>query len=180
MVRFDGLGVASVIVRDCPARVPFQGGWSIAQIFITYVPRIVWKDKPLLTTGQWVTDNFGSGPGISSATGSTWIGELWFNFGWPGIVFGMLLVGVYFRVLHEMLFKPDAVMPAQLMAVIAMFAIPPSLGGALIAPVNGVVVTAVPIVFTHWIVRLMSGTQLPRTSGDGRSADLASEARAAI
>lgn len=180
LVRFDGLGVASVIVRDCPARVPFQGGWSIAQIFITYVPRILWKDKPDLASGKFVTDNFGGGPLIASNTGATWIGELWFNFGWSGVVIGMLLMGVYFRILHEMLFKPGAVMPAQIMSVIVLFAIPPSLGGMLLAPVNGVVVTAVPLILAHWSVRLMSGTLRPTTAGDGRSADLATEARAGI
>lgn len=178
--RFDGLGVASVIVRDCPARVPFQGGWSIAHIFITYIPRIFWKGKPNLTAGQWITDNFGPGPAIRSQTGSTWVGELWFNFGWRGVVIGMLLVGVYFRILHEMLFKQGAVMPAQIMAVIVLFAIPPSLGGTLLAPVNGVVITALPLMFAHWGVRLMSGTLRPATAGDGGSADLATGARAGL
>jgi len=178
--RFDGLGVTSVILRDCPARVPFQGGWSIAHIFITYVPRILWKGKPELSSGQWVTTNFGPGADVISATGPTWIGELWFNFGWRGVVTGMFLMGVYFRILHEMLFKQGAVIPAQLMSVIVLLAIPPSLGGVLMAPINGVIITALPLALAHWSVRLMSGTLRPATASDGRSADLVTEARAEI
>ena len=30
--RSDGLGILSVIVRDCPSRVPYQGGWTIGYI----------------------------------------------------------------------------------------------------------------------------------------------------
>ena len=180
MVRFDGLGIASVIVRDCPTRVPFQGGWTIAQIFISYVPRLVWKNKPHMTSGGWVTEKFAGGPGILSSTGSTWVGEFWFNFGWPGIVIGMLLMGLFFRILHEMLFKPGAVMPAQLMSVIVLFMVPPTLGGAVIGPVNGVVFGAMPLILTHLGVRLMSGTVRPTTAREGSPADLATEARAGI
>ena len=64
--RFDGLGVVAVIVRDCPRRVPYQGGWTLSYIVLSYVPRIVWADKPAMTIGQWVTVNFGSGRRSSS------------------------------------------------------------------------------------------------------------------
>ena len=60
--RSDGLGILSVIVRDCPSRVPYQGGWTLGYIVLSYVPRIVWADKPDMTTGLWVTENFGRRP----------------------------------------------------------------------------------------------------------------------
>ena len=175
--RFDGLGIATVIVRDCPARVPFQGGWTLAQIFISWVPRVVWKDKPDMTSGQWVTDHFAGGPDIHSSTGSTWIGELWFSYGWPGILIGMFLMGIFLRVLHEMLFKPDAAMPAQLMSVIVLFTVPPGLEGALISPVNGVIIGGLPLLIAHWAVRVMGGAP-HATKGRGETrADLAAGAR---
>jgi hypothetical protein len=180
MVRFDGLGIASVIVRDCPSRVPFQGGWTIGQIFVSYIPRLVWKNKPLMTSGGWVTEKFAGGPGIMSSTGATWIGEFWFNFGWPGIVLGMLVIGIFFRVLHEMLFRPNAVMPAQMMAVITLFTVPPTLGGALIGPINGVVFGSMPLVLMHLSVRVMSGTVRPAAIPDPESEDLVTDARARV
>jgi hypothetical protein len=180
-VRFDGVGITTAIVRDCPSRVPYQGGWTIAQIPLSFIPRLFWKNKPLMTSGGWVTENFAGGPGIMSSTGSTWIGEFWFNFGWPGIVIGMMAFGVYFRSLHEMLFKAGAVLPAQLMAVIVLFSVPPGLGGAVIGPVNGVVFGAMPLVLTHLSVRLLSGTVRPKQAGDERGqADLGTEARAGV
>lgn len=180
LVRFDGLGIATVIVRDCPSRVPYQGGWTIAQIFLSYIPRVAWKDKPQLTSGQWVTDNFAGGPGIISSTGATWIGELWFSFGWPGIVLGMFVMGIFIRLVHEVLFKPGAVMPTQLMAVIVLFMLPPTLGGALMSPINGVIFSAIPVVFMHAFIRIMSGTSRPPTTLDDESGQLTDQVRAGI
>jgi hypothetical protein len=180
LVRFDGLGIASVIVRDCPSRVPYQGGWTLAQIPLSFIPRLVWKDKPDMTSGGWVTEKFAGGPGILSSTGSTWVGEFWFNFGWPGVVMGMLVMGIFFRTLHEILFKPPAVIPAQLMAVIVLFAVPPTLGGAVISPVNGVVFGAMPVVLMHFAIRIMSGTLRPVPAGDRESADLAAKAHVGV
>jgi hypothetical protein len=172
--RFDGLGILAVIMRDCPSRVPFQGGWTIGYIALAYVPRIVWADKPTLSVGGWITDNF-LARGMRSSTGSTWIGELYFNFGWSGIVVGMLLMGIYFRVLHEVLFSADSVLAAQVMAVIMLFATPPTLGGTLQTPLTASMMGAIPIVVAHWTIRLTGGR--PRR-WDEPDRELSAEARA--
>lgn len=177
--RFDGLGIACLIVRDVPARVPFQGGWSLANIPLSYVPRIIWPNKPELGSGLWVTANFMGGPSLSH-TGSTWVGELWYSYGWPGVVFGMFLMGVFLRILHELMFQPDAVIPIQLLSVVVLFTIPPTLGGALIAPVNGVIFGAMPLVVTHWAVRMMSGAPLRAPDREEPPGALAAQAGPAI
>ena len=78
----------------------------------------------------------------------------------------MLLMGVFMRTLHEALFPPKATMPAQMMAVLVLFVFPQTLQAALISPVNGVVFGAMPIVFTHWAVRLMGGAPLSGSTRD--------------
>lgn len=158
--RSDGLGILSAILRDCPSKVPFQGGWTIGYIALSYVPRIVWADKPDMTTGQWVTDHFGGGPHIRSSTAPTWMGELYFNFGWPGIVIGMLFMGAFTRALHELLFMKDATLPAQILAVVVLFAFPQSLQAALLGAVNAVFFAAIPLAAAHWAVRLLGGAPL--------------------
>jgi hypothetical protein len=158
--RSDGLGVLSVILRDCPSRVPYQGGWTIGYIALSYVPRLVWADKPAMTTGQWVTDNFAGGPAIRSNTAPTWLGELYFNFGWPGLVIGMLFMGVFMRALHEMLFASNATLPTRILAIVVLFAFPQSLPAALIGAVNAAFFAAIPLAFAHWAVRLVGGAPL--------------------
>ena len=177
--RSDGLGILSVILRDCPSRVPYQLGWTLGYIVLSYVPRFVWAEKPDTTAGLWVTENFGAGPGVSSHTAPTWIGELYFNFGWPGITIGMLLIGVYMRTLHEVLFRPKTTMAAQMMAVQVLFIFPQTLQAQIISPVNAVVFSALPLVFTHWVVRLLGGS--PATaSGADEHRSFATDARASI
>jgi hypothetical protein len=149
--RLDALGILSVILRDSGTRVPFQGGWSLAYIPMSYVPRLVWPGKPSFETGQWVTDHFGY-PGIVSSTGCTWIGELYFNFGWTGLLVGMTLLGVWFRFLQESFLGIDATIPAMLAGTVAILTIAPGLGGDLLGPTNGVIFNVTPIVLTHLLV----------------------------
>jgi hypothetical protein len=154
--RLNALGTTTVIVRDTPSRVPYQGGWSIGYIFISYIPRVLWAGKPETTIGQWVTDTYGSGPRIRSNTGASWIGELYFNFSYPGVIFGMLLLGIWFRLLQEHFFGLDATIPALVLAIVIIEETAQTIGGFLIAPINGTVWTIALIVFVHLVVRLMS------------------------
>ena len=70
------------------------------------------------------------------------------------------------RTLHEVLFQPNATMPAQMMAVLVLFVFPQTLQAALIGPVNVVVFGALPLVFTHWVVRLIGEAPVPGSTRD--------------
>jgi hypothetical protein len=151
--RLDGMGILSVIIRDTPGRVPFQGGWSIAHVAIAYIPRLLWPGKPILGTGQWITENYGFGPGIESATGSTWIGELYMNFGWIGILVGMTCAGVFLRFLQESFLGLDATIPAMLVGVVALLTLSSTMGGDILTSVNTVVFALAPVMLAHFLVR---------------------------
>jgi hypothetical protein len=149
--RLNGLGILSAIVRDAGTRVPFQHGWSIGYIPLSYIPRVLWKDKPRFETGIWVTDNFGY-PGIDTSTGSTWIGEFFFNFGWAGVIIGMALLGIWFRFLQDMFLRMDSTIPAMLAGIVTIMVIGPAIEGDLLAPTNGVIFLLTPLLLMHWLV----------------------------
>jgi len=149
--RLDGLAITSIIARDAGSRVPFQGGWSLAYIPMSYVPRLLWPGKPKFETGLWVTDHFAF-PGIDTSTGSTWIGEFFFNFGWPGVLIGMALLGIWFRFLQDSFLRMDSTIPAMLAGVVAILVIIPNIGGDLLAPTSGVIFNVAPILLMHWLV----------------------------
>jgi hypothetical protein len=151
--RLDGLGILSVVVRDAGVRVPFQNGRTLAYIPITYVPRLLWPGKPRFETGQWVTDNFGSGPQIKSSTGATWIGELFFNFGWIGVLFGMPLAGVWIRFIHEYFLRIDATIPALLAGVVSTLVLVHGMEADLVGSTSGLIVRISPILVLHVLVR---------------------------
>jgi hypothetical protein len=156
--RLAALGTTSIIIRDTPSRVPYQKGWTIGYIFLSYVPRVLWPAKPDISIGQWVTDHYGGGPEIRSNTGPSWIGELYFNFGLIGVVVGMFFLGVYFRTFHGVLFQPRVSIPGMLLAVILTRQIIPTMGGGLLGPVGSLPFYAGFVLILHLAVRSLGGT----------------------
>jgi hypothetical protein len=63
---------------------------------LAFVPRILWHDKPTVDPGRYFTAALGAASDkslVSTSTGQTAAGELFWNFGWPGVVIGMYLLG---------------------------------------------------------------------------------------
>ncbi len=161
--RFNALGITSVIVRDTPERVPFQGGWSIGYVFVAYVPRILWADKPMVTMlGQWITNNYGPGPHITSHTAPSWVGEFYLNFGFPGILLGCITLGVLFRLLQELFFRDNETTPLVLMGVVILSALVLSVEKSLVVTLNSLVFNTFPIVIAYvGAVALFGGRRRP-------------------
>lgn len=172
--RLDGLGIATAIVKKTPDEVPFQNGRTLALIPISYIPRFLWPGKPGTTIGEWVTANYGSGAASGTATnktdtGPTWIGELFFNFGYTGVIVGMAFMGIFFRVCQDLLFRPDAPIPALLAACVVLYAGARSVQGGLIGPINGIGYIIWPIIGAHFALRLFGLTTPGTAAAEGRS-----------
>ncbi len=161
--RFNSLGVTAVIMRDTPDRVPYQHGWSIGNVFIAYVPRALWPGKPDVSLGQWITTNYGPGLHIQSHTAPSWVGEFYLNFGYIGIVVGMMCMGVFLRLIQEYLLARSTI-PIALAGVSALWAVSFSVEKALFSPINTVIFNAVPIVLAHVLFVVLSGGASPRSS----------------
>jgi hypothetical protein len=78
----------------------------------------------------------------------------------------MLFMGVFTRAMHELLFKANAPMPIQMLAIVVLFAFPFSVMGQLLMAVNSVFFGAMPLVMAHWAVRILGGTSLPTSEAD--------------
>lgn len=71
-------------------------GESFASIVFLPIPRLFWEDKPSVRVGQFVGKNIYD-RGNHSGVPPTFIGELFINFGWVGVVLGMFAFGVFSR-----------------------------------------------------------------------------------
>jgi hypothetical protein len=80
------------------------------------------------------------------------VGELYFNFGWTGILVGMGVLGIWFRFLQDSFLRIDSTIPAMLAGIVAILTICPALEGDLLSPTNGVIFNVTPIILTHWLV----------------------------
>jgi hypothetical protein len=151
--RLDGLGVTSVIVRDTPSRVPFQYGSTLGLFFVAFIPRALWAEKPDITIGMWITEVYGSGPGIASHTAPTTIGDFYLNFGTAGVIGGMLLLGILLRFTHECLLRGRPTAPGLLAAVVILYNITLRFESNVGAQYSGTVFAVVPILVTHFVLR---------------------------
>jgi hypothetical protein len=157
--RLDGLGVLTKIVMDTPERVPYQGGWTIGYIALSYIPRIIWPDKPGTTIGIWVSQNYGDPNDPYTHVGPSWMGEMFLNWGYPGVMFGMFFMGLLSRMLQERLFVWNGPIPALFGAVVVLYSVSRTVPGGLIAPVNGTVYNLAPILIAHYLVGVFTGYQ---------------------
>ncbi len=73
--------------------VPFQEGHTLVEIPLAFIPRLVWPDKPGVPTGQLFNHEFYPGGSPDTYISPSSLGELYWNFGWPGMLIGLTLIG---------------------------------------------------------------------------------------
>jgi len=72
---------------------PFQEGRTMVALATAFIPRLLWPDKPDVAVGQEFNHTFIHGEADTYISPSHF-GELYWNFGWPGIIFGMGFIGL--------------------------------------------------------------------------------------
>lgn len=84
----------------------YSSGEHFLNIFLWYIPRSIWPDKPSVSYGRWVGEKvYGwKFDARSEAAVSLW-GDLYNSFGIIGIILGPLLINVFLYFLFFKLFK---------------------------------------------------------------------------
>lgn len=92
--NFMQVQTMSVLLEGMPEPLPFQYGYTYIAGFLTLIPRAIYPDKPLPSTGiftqafwpdQWNNEGTTLPAGV--------FGEAYMNFGVPGTLIGALLFG---------------------------------------------------------------------------------------
>jgi hypothetical protein len=102
--RLAMVNSVAIVMRDTPKWVPYRFGETIFMPTVAYfIPRLFWRDKPQMNFGQefgrtFRVTNFLTGDVF---VGPTIPGELYWNFGLPGIVFGMGFLGTVVRFFYR-------------------------------------------------------------------------------
>jgi hypothetical protein len=101
--RSANLDLLADVVRQTGSTVPFWGGETYLSLVGFAVPRFIWPSKPTKTLGQ----DFGHRYGYLDSW-DTWTSinlpflvEFYANFGEIGVLIGMMIVGLLYRLLDN-------------------------------------------------------------------------------
>lgn len=115
--RVSHIALMEHVVAQTPERVPYWKGETYRPLLTSWIPRFIWPGKPREETG-WT---FGRRYGILKADDPPqsinlpWMIEMYANFGGPGVILGMGLVGALFAFLEAFLSRPSMT-PAEMAA----------------------------------------------------------------
>ncbi len=99
--RLSMLESLAVIIKDMSESGDYWfGKYYVYFPMLVFLPRIIWENKPVLDFGIWFTQNYWN-PSAFHSTAITYPGDFYLNFGLPGLILGMLLTGIIYRLIYE-------------------------------------------------------------------------------
>jgi hypothetical protein len=112
MLRLNHLSIAALVTEMTPGQIPYWNGETLQSAMISFVPRILWPDKPNLTFGNQFGIRYGviDQSNTSTTINLTWVVELYANFGYGAVVVGMSLIGSAFALLERWIATPGTAM----------------------------------------------------------------------
>lgn len=105
--RQHGLDSLAVVIGRVPDEEPYTLGSELSFILVSWIPRALWPQKPIISVGKIFYEKFY--PPIfheGTAVAVTLPGEFYWDFGLAGVIMGMLFVGVLWRFFFEYLVRP--------------------------------------------------------------------------
>ncbi len=89
-----------IVVKDFSQSGDFWFGkdYIYFPVYI-FVPRIVWPNKPVFNMGLWFTQTYVNAA-ATTATAITYPGDFYLNFGLSGVILGMFLTGIFYRIVY--------------------------------------------------------------------------------
>lgn len=108
MHRLSQISIFAEVLRDTPEHVPYWNGQTYRPLMFKMIPRLVYADKPVEMSGS----NFGHRYGFISVQNSWTVinlpqmVELYANFGAVGLLFGMIVIGILYRILFAVFVHP--------------------------------------------------------------------------
>ena len=102
--RMSHIWIFHWVYDQSPTPIPYWDGFSYRPLITSFVPRVLYPDKPREVSGHTFGQRYGLLSNSSSTTSVNipWLTELLANFGPWGAVLGMFLVGVFLAFLDTL------------------------------------------------------------------------------
>ena len=110
----DALTLARVMDLT-PSSVPYWAGRTYTPLLTHWIPRILWSGKPVENTGNEFGHRYGYlGPDDDQTSYNLpWLVEMYANFGFLGVLVGMLIAGLVLSLIDRLL-NPSTREPASM------------------------------------------------------------------
>jgi hypothetical protein len=96
--RNAGIDALALIMKYTPDPFPYAFGRSWLEIPATFVPRQIWKSKPInIPSAEFEVTYMGVPRNFNGFSSMHFIGDLYRNFSWAGILCGMFFLGAWLR-----------------------------------------------------------------------------------
>jgi hypothetical protein len=108
--RTDYLITFAKVVELTPAYIPFWGGHTYTTLWTNLMPRFIMLDKPEKTLGQEFGHRYRFLDPEDTVTSYNLpiLIELYINFGEIGIIVGMFILGLIFRIFYNLFNHPES------------------------------------------------------------------------
>ena len=134
--RMALINSVAVVLAETGRSVDYQYGRTFGEIFIVLViPRVFWPDKPDLNIAKEFGREFRILPrwNMNTYVAITPVGELYWNFGVPGVIGGMFLLGICLQRIYAMLGQAGLRDPLRLAMYVGILPLLMSYEGGLSA-----------------------------------------------
>lgn len=102
--NFCGVDKTAQVINGIPDKLPYQYGESLIYWLVSPIPRTWWPEKPAISYGLIIGEKIYGKRDESDAGGGIppgFVAEMYLNFGYPGIILGMFLMGLIFKLLYD-------------------------------------------------------------------------------
>ena|GEM_PF-6229327 len=133
--RVDLATPAAALQTIVPSVLDYQLGATFMPALLIFIPRPLWQDKPFFQYDNLLgrLEGLLSPRDFRTSIKYSYVGELFLDFGWPGVVVGMALYGLLFRLFFQfaVLRKHPLGILAYSLALTAMWTVESPLGPVL-------------------------------------------------
>lgn len=95
------------VLLKVPEKYPYFEQSTYSNLITSFIPRALWKNKPKSEVGREFSVKYGFNPeGNLTSINLPWVAELYLNFSFFGLFFGMFLIGVFIALLTKLVSVP--------------------------------------------------------------------------
>lgn len=150
----------ATVVEAVPDRIPLLYGKTIYWIFLLPIPRAIWPEKPVVTTGVYIERALYDSNAAAGGVPPSWIGELFLNWHIGGVIVGCFLFGlgsayVYRWYNRQRYHTPLVQLSYTLYMIYFMFTLTKT---EFKTAVNSTIMILIPIVMAYVIMQLIKPT----------------------